>query len=58
MGTVFLRSLVLSVPIYRNFQSNGGKWPRFKLRIKMFYTDWGRRIDTPIRDMFLVHELP
>ena len=30
-STFFLRSLALSVPIYRNFQSNGGKWPRFKL---------------------------
>ena len=29
---VFLRSLTLSVPIKRNFQSNGGKWTRLKLR--------------------------
>ena len=29
METFFLMSLALSVPIYRNFKSNGGKWPRF-----------------------------
>ena len=32
MGTFFLRSLALSIPIYRNFQSNGGKWRSLKLR--------------------------
>ena len=30
MGTFFLRSLALSVPIRRNFQSNGVKWQSFK----------------------------
>ena len=29
--TFFLRSLGLSMPIYRNFQSNGAKWPSLKL---------------------------
>ena len=29
--TFFHRSLALSVPIYRNFQSNGGKWQSHKL---------------------------
>ena len=31
MGTFFLRSLALSVPIYRHFQSNGGKLRSLKL---------------------------
>ena len=31
MGSFFLRSLALSVPIYRNFQSNGAKWRSLKL---------------------------
>ena len=31
MGSFFLRSLALSVPIYRNFQSNGAKWRCMKL---------------------------
>ena len=35
-GTFFLRSLTLSVPIYRNFQSNGGKWRSHKLWMKKF----------------------
>ena len=30
-GTIFLWSLVLSVPIHRNFQSNGAKWRSLKL---------------------------
>ena len=34
MGTFFHRSLALSVPIYRNFQSNGGKWRSHKLWMK------------------------
>ena len=37
MGTFFLRSLARSVPIYRNFQSNGGKWPHLKLRKQYLY---------------------
>ena len=36
MGSFFLRSLALSVPICRNFQSNRGKWPRLKLRKQFF----------------------
>ena len=36
MITFFLRSLGLSVSIYRNFQSNGGKWRSHKLWIKKF----------------------
>ena len=36
LGTVNLKNLAHSVPIYRNFQSNGGKWPRLKLWIKEF----------------------
>ena len=31
MDTFFLRSLALSVPICRNFQSNGAKWRSLKL---------------------------
>ena len=35
----FFRSLALSVPIYRNFQSNGGKWRSLKLWTKkLWYT--------------------
>ena len=34
MDRFFLRSLALSIPIYRNFQSNGVKWRSIKLRIK------------------------
>ena len=34
MVTFFLRSLGLSMPIYRNFQSNGGKWRSHKLWMK------------------------
>ena len=30
MNTFFLRSLALSVPIYRHFQSNGANWRGFK----------------------------
>ena len=30
VSTFFLRSLALSVPIRRNFQSNGVKWQSFK----------------------------
>ena len=30
INTFFLRSLALSVPIYRNFQSNGDKWRSLK----------------------------
>ena len=37
MNTFFLRSLALSVPIYRYFQSNGGKWRGLKLRKNLFY---------------------
>ena len=36
MSTFFHRSLALSVPIYRNFQSNGGKWRSHKLWMKKF----------------------
>ena len=36
--TIFIGSLALSVSIYRNFQSNVGKWPRFKLWTKKNYT--------------------
>ena len=36
MGKFFHRSLALSVPIYRNFQSNGGKWRSHKLWMKKF----------------------
>ena len=36
MVTFFLRSLGLSVPTYRNFQSNGGKWRSHKLWMKKF----------------------
>ena len=36
MGTFFLRSLALSIPIYRNFQSNGDKWRSLKLRKNIF----------------------
>ena len=36
MGTFFRRSLALSVPIYRHFQSNRGKWPHLKLRKQFF----------------------
>ena len=36
MGTFYHRSLALSVPIYRNFQSNGGKWQSHKLWMKKF----------------------
>ena len=32
----FLRSLVLSMPIYRNFQSNRSKWRSLKLWTKKF----------------------
>ena len=32
MNTFFLRSLALSVPIYRHFQSNGDKWQSSKHR--------------------------
>ena len=34
MDRFFLRSLALSIPIYRNFQSNGVKWRSIKLRMK------------------------
>ena len=34
--TFFLRFLALSVSIYRNFQSNGGKWRSLKLRKNVF----------------------
>ena len=37
MSIFFVRSLARSVPIYRNFQSNGGKWPHLKLRKQFFY---------------------
>ena len=37
MDRFFLRSLALSIPIYRNFQSNGVKWRSIKLRIKKSY---------------------
>ena len=30
-NTFFLRSLALSAPIFRNFQSNGAKWRSLKL---------------------------
>ena len=55
MVTFFLRSLALSVPIYRNFQSNGDKYPRFKLWIKIFTSqrNWHEIIFLPssgIRD--------
>ena len=33
INSFFLRSMALSVPIYRNFQSNGVKWRSIKLRI-------------------------
>ena len=36
MDTFFHRSLALSVPIYRNFQSNGGKWRSHQLWMKKF----------------------
>ena len=36
-GTFFLRYLALSEPIYRNFQSNGGKWGNLKLWILKIY---------------------
>ena len=36
MGIFFHRSLALSEPIYRNFQSNGGKWRSHKLWMKKF----------------------
>ena len=36
MVTFFLRSLGLSMPIYRNFQSNGGKWRSDKLWLQKF----------------------
>ena len=36
MGIFFLRSLALSISIYRNFQSNGGKWRSLKLWIIFF----------------------
>ena len=37
MATFFHRSLALSMPIYRNFQSNGVKWRSIKLRKQFFY---------------------
>ena len=36
MDTFFLRSLALSVPIYRNFQSNGANWRNIKCWTKKF----------------------
>ena len=40
MGSFFLRSLALSVPIYRNFQSNGAKWRSIKLWKKNLYNSY------------------
>ena len=37
MDTFFLRSLVLSVPIYRHFQSNGANWRSIKHRKNFFH---------------------
>ena len=37
MDTFFLRSLTLSLSIYRNFQSNGANWRSIKHRKKFFY---------------------
>ena len=36
MNTFFLRSLALSVPIYRHFQSNGANWRSSKHLTKIF----------------------
>ena len=36
MDSIFLGSLALSVPIYRYFLSNGGKWWSLKLWINFF----------------------
>ena len=36
MNTFFLRSLALSVPIYRHFQSNGANWRSSKHLTKKF----------------------
>ena len=36
MNTFFLGSLALSVPIYRNFQSNDAKWRSLKLWKEIF----------------------
>ena len=37
MNTFFLRSLTLSVPIYRHFQSNGDNWRSIKHQKNFFY---------------------
>ena len=43
MSTFFLRSLALSVPIYRNLQSNGGKWPLGDLLFLRMYQTWNHQ---------------
>ena len=44
MRTYFLRSLTLSVPIYRNVQSNGYKWRSLKHWMKNISKMFGYKV--------------
>ena len=50
-GTFFLGSLALSLPIYRNFQSNGAKWRKSEtlaITIKVIFNEVAKVSDFAI----------